>query len=579
MKKIIFSLTAVMLLSVAGCAKGSGGGGTPKIESFTVTWKNDDGTVLKVDTDVPKGTVPEYVGDEPTKESAAQFSYTFTGWIPIPEAIESDMTYTASYLSETRTYTVRWLDHNGRVLETDENVPYGATPTYDSPEPYRSEEQQYEYTFSGWTVDGETVLPESGLPTVAGDMDITAHYSKTEKKHYFIFYDWDYSMLQGSNDILHDFDTDPNSVYEGSTPTLNDSTVNGVFSHFEEVDKHPTSTVRHFVARYNATTKTEALDFELFDDRFYILKGFKEGYDSQYLGIPATYNGKPVQEIGTKAFQNKSLIFVYIPYTIKALDNYCFDNNRDLKSVVFEEDDEPLTYWGSGIFRGYSKLPSEFIIPARAKNARFDTYAFNEMHTVKSFRFENDVSDGKAFCKDGVFYTDNGQTLHTYPLLKNDSKFTVPATVRYLNNYVAFYGNNFIEEVTFLSEEFLGISSYTLSCGLLDKITFQPNVSLTLGWYPIKTQYLETLILPAKTKCNGVSFGGIGTNSEHRCNVYFEGTNIDAWAMTSAGNGEWYKNKGAYCNVYVYSESAPTEAALNQTAGYWHYVNNVPTMW
>ena len=178
MKKIVFSLTAAMLLSVAGCAKGT----TPKPKTYTVTWCNDDGTVLRVDENVAKGTVPEYEGSEPVKAPTEQFSYTFTGWIPIPEAIESDMTYTASYLAETRTYTIRWLNDDGTVLETDTDVAYGATPSFNGFEPYKSEEQQYTYSFDGWTVDGETVLPVSGLPTVAGDMDITAHYSKTEKK-------------------------------------------------------------------------------------------------------------------------------------------------------------------------------------------------------------------------------------------------------------------------------------------------------------------------------------------------------------------------------------------------------------
>ena len=46
------------------------------------------------------------------------------------------MTYTASYNSEVRKYTITWVNEDGTVLEVDENVPYGTIPSYNSATPF-----------------------------------------------------------------------------------------------------------------------------------------------------------------------------------------------------------------------------------------------------------------------------------------------------------------------------------------------------------------------------------------------------------------------------------------------------------
>jgi hypothetical protein len=74
--KIMLSLGSFALI-LAGCHK-------PPVDAtkFTITWKNDDGTVLEVDENVPKDTLPTYDGVTPIKASTAEFTYEFTGWNP-----------------------------------------------------------------------------------------------------------------------------------------------------------------------------------------------------------------------------------------------------------------------------------------------------------------------------------------------------------------------------------------------------------------------------------------------------------------------------------------------------------------
>ena len=168
------------------------------IPKYTITWKNGD-TVLETDTEVSEGTVPTYDGAEPTKAADAQYSYVFAGWSPGVVEATKDTTYTAVFNSVPHKCTVTWKNGDS-VLETDENVEYGTTPTYDGVEPTKAADAQYSYVFAGWT-------PE--VVTANGDVTYTAVFTSVLNK---------YTVTWKNGDTT--LETDKNVEY-GTMPTYN----------------------------------------------------------------------------------------------------------------------------------------------------------------------------------------------------------------------------------------------------------------------------------------------------------------------------------------------------------------------
>lgn len=76
------------------------------VNTYMVTWKDDDGTVLETDADVPYGTIASYDGALPAKATDYNYSYTFDHWTDGSNAytatmpqVEGNLTLTAVYLT------------------------------------------------------------------------------------------------------------------------------------------------------------------------------------------------------------------------------------------------------------------------------------------------------------------------------------------------------------------------------------------------------------------------------------------------------------------------------------------------
>ena len=127
------------------------------VKTWTVTFKDDDGSVLKTETvDEGKGaTAPA----EPTK-----VGHTFAGWDAAFDNITADTEVTATY--SVNQYTVTFKDWDGSVLKT-EQVAFNGTATAPA-DPTRDG-----YRFTGW---------DSSFSNITGNTEVTAQYLKTDSE-------------------------------------------------------------------------------------------------------------------------------------------------------------------------------------------------------------------------------------------------------------------------------------------------------------------------------------------------------------------------------------------------------------
>ena len=139
---------------------------TPKTKSYTITFKNEDGTILQSGS-VAEGTLPVYGEATPTKAATVDKTYTFKGWDSEIVEATADAVYTATFNEEARKYTITFKNDDDTVYEEVE-VAYGETPTPTKDNPTKADDATYSYTFAGWTPTVEAVT---------GDATYTATYT------------------------------------------------------------------------------------------------------------------------------------------------------------------------------------------------------------------------------------------------------------------------------------------------------------------------------------------------------------------------------------------------------------------
>lgn len=169
------------ITSKKGTNPSGGSGGGAIAGTYTVTWLNDNGTILEVDQNVAKGTTPSYGGETPTKNDDGLIYYTFKSWNKDLAPVESDVTFIATYNVNYHDANVVFdLNGHGEAI-SPQNVSYGQYVT----KPVDPSTEGY--IFKGWYKDpGCTYAWNFATDKVTNDVTI---YAKWDVIYYTVKFD------------------------------------------------------------------------------------------------------------------------------------------------------------------------------------------------------------------------------------------------------------------------------------------------------------------------------------------------------------------------------------------------------
>jgi hypothetical protein len=453
------------------------------IMSYTVTWKNYDGTTLEVDT-VAYGTMPSYDGATPTKDSSAQYTYTFSGWSPEVVAVTDDAIYTAQFSGAINYYTVTWKNYDGTTLEVD-NVAYGAMPSYDGATPTKDSDAQYTYTFSGWSPD---------VSTVTGDATYTAQYSDAVNSYTVTWKNYDGTTLEVDTVA---YGTMPS--YDGATPVRDsDAQYAYIFGGWSPEVSSVTGDVT-YIAQFSSEARYDLIfDFSITGSEITIM-GLKDS-EMVDLYIPSTIQGYKVTSIGTEAFiGNSKLRTLSIGDNVALIGSFAFSGCRSLTSITIPFVGATRTTTGASSYFGYIfgttsytggkainqngttyYIPSVLTSVMITDTSSIGNYAFQNCKSLKSITIPNSVTSI------GNYAFENCTSL---------TSITIPNSVNSIGSG-AFSGCTSLTSIT-IPESVTSIGNSAFSrCTSLTSITIPNSVTSIVNYAFQNCTSLTSITIP-----------------------------------------------------------------------------------
>jgi len=326
--------------------------------SCTVTYKTYDGSTV-IDTEIVNDKGNGTKTNSTARTADTQYIYTPNGWSlepngdPDPQAltfVDTDRTVYAAYTKTLQKYTVTWKNSNGTTLETDNNVEYGTTPSYNSATPV--DPSGNGSTFKGWTPD---------IAPVTGNATYTASFKPVWT---VTFKSQDGATTLGTSKVV-DGNT---ATYTGTTPTNTDNTTFLGWAGSTNATVADTDILKNITANKTVYAAFESLveDAEITDTWDQILAAIDDGtYKTKYkignykpldLGSEGTVNA---QIVGIDLDSDKNASTIPISFITKEL----LSTAHNMNSTNTTEGGWPAT-----AMRSYLTTTVKPLIPASISN-------------------------------------------------------------------------------------------------------------------------------------------------------------------------------------------------------------------
>lgn len=206
---------------------------------------------------------------------------------------------------------------------------------------------------------------------------------------------------------------------------------------------------------------SDGLTYSLSDDKnSYIVTGFTS--DANYICIPDTYQGLPVTDLGTGAFQNSIMKEIIIGKNVKDMGWYVFDNCQNLSKFIVQEENEYYSTEDDILFNydksslvcyPQNKSGSKYIIPEYVSDLCY--FAFESSNYLQEVTISKNIKviEGSCFagCEkletvllpDGLLEI----TRNAFNGCNNLKNISIPNTVTTISSY-AFYNCSSLETIS-----------------------------------------------------------------------------------------------------------------------------------
>ncbi|MBR3668660.1 MAG: cellulase family glycosylhydrolase [Fibrobacter sp.] len=308
-------------------------------DKIVITWKDDDGSVLRLDY-VDDGDMP-YYGEDPAKDTTAEYTYTFDKWTPAVVAATENATYTASYTSVKNKYDVTFVAEHNPDANITVSKEYGEAVASFAPQVDGAVTAEYTYVFDGWmpAITDQTV--------VTGGTTYTAKYKQNKNQYTVAFVSDDGSTPLSS--VTRDYGTEIVSMFPSSDPT-------------KEPTDAKTYEFDRWVIKVSDTEDTELAEGAVLVSDMKLKAVFRE-FDRKYAVTFVNYDNSPLKS---------ATLYVYnTPVSGIALPD---------DSILVRPEDDNYTYTFAGWEPELSAVTKEQVYTAKyTRTAKTDTYTITWM--------------------------------------------------------------------------------------------------------------------------------------------------------------------------------------------------------